>query len=476
MCKKLLSLILILCLSTTLIADPLPDLGDYSATVLTPARERKLTHEFLQMVHQSLPTFQDPIITAYLHTITTRLLTASGYRKTHLKFILIKQNDINAFAGPSGYVGVNTGLFTNVRNENELVAVLAHESSHIILHHIANGMAEAKTQMLPTLIGLAAAAALGATGAGSAGAGALSATMAVMANNSLQFSQGQEQQADIEGIRLMANAGYNPQSMVSMLNLFRQKYLLYNHSLLETLSDHPPIDIRIANAQNFATRTRAKQTKNDSALNFSLIQARVVVISQANDEANLLVFKNDRYNFGKYSLAANRYAYALSLIGMHKYQQAQPVVKKLVAEYPNERLIQLLQLELLTLEKNFSAAEKHLSQLETTYPHYAPLFHMKVNLALASKQPQRALRLVQEKVIYHPRDANYYYMLAHIYASDKQYTRARLNLAYAYYLNDNYHRALVLYQSLQQNHNLDKDSRDIVSAQIKKIQQLIINA
>ena len=44
-------------------------------------------------------------------------------------------NEPNAFALPGGKVGVNTGIFTVAKNQDQLAAVLGHEIGHVIARH-----------------------------------------------------------------------------------------------------------------------------------------------------------------------------------------------------------------------------------------------------------------------------------------------------------------------------------------------------
>ena len=55
-----------------------------------------------------------------------------SYAKTRLglKFYFTNSNLINAFATPSGYVGINVGLVLVTENEHELAGVIAHEIAH----------------------------------------------------------------------------------------------------------------------------------------------------------------------------------------------------------------------------------------------------------------------------------------------------------------------------------------------------------
>ena len=44
-------------------------------------------------------------------------------------------NEPNAFALPGGKVGVNTGIFTVAKNQDQLAAVIAHEIGHVVSRH-----------------------------------------------------------------------------------------------------------------------------------------------------------------------------------------------------------------------------------------------------------------------------------------------------------------------------------------------------
>ena len=54
---------------------------------------------------------------------------------------MVKDNGINAFALPGGFIGVNSGLLLETKNESELAGVLAHEIAHVTQRHIARSIA-----------------------------------------------------------------------------------------------------------------------------------------------------------------------------------------------------------------------------------------------------------------------------------------------------------------------------------------------
>ena len=68
----------------------------------------------------------------------------------------VRDPEINAFAMPGGFIGVNTGLIVASASESELAAVLAHEIGHVVQRHIARGMTQQNQNSMVMLASLAA--------------------------------------------------------------------------------------------------------------------------------------------------------------------------------------------------------------------------------------------------------------------------------------------------------------------------------
>lgn len=119
----------------------------------------------------------------------------------------------NAFALPGGKVGVNTGMFKVAENADQLAAVVGHELAHVMYRHGGERM----SQQLLAQAGLTAAQ-LAANASspenaqlivGALGAGAQVGVL-------LPFSRHHESEADLEGQRLMARAGFDPAQSVAL--------------------------------------------------------------------------------------------------------------------------------------------------------------------------------------------------------------------------------------------------------------------
>ncbi len=119
----------------------LPQLGDPADTALSPMQEARLGAEVVSQLYAYEYLVEDPQLTDYLTATGWRLAAASGARPERLQFFVIKDDRINAFALPGGYMGFNAGLITASEHEGELAGVMAHELAHVTQRHIARGAA-----------------------------------------------------------------------------------------------------------------------------------------------------------------------------------------------------------------------------------------------------------------------------------------------------------------------------------------------
>jgi predicted Zn-dependent protease len=146
----------------------------------------------------------------------------------------------NAFALPGGKVGVNTGIFTVAKNQDQLATVVAHEIGHVISRHHD----ERVTRQMGAQAGLGI---VGAMVGSQYGQNAASATSqfggaAVQAGLLLPNNRTQESEADVVGQRLMAEAGYDPHQAV---NLWQNMIAAGGSQPPQWLSTHPNPQSRI---------------------------------------------------------------------------------------------------------------------------------------------------------------------------------------------------------------------------------------
>ena len=146
-----------------------------------------------------------------VETVGRRIAAVSGAPDLAWEFTVIEDETPNAFALPGGKVGVHTGLFKVVENDDQLAAVMAHEVAHAIARHGAERMSQ-QVLLEGGLQGLGAAT-------GSAGTVQIAAAAAKL-GIILPYSRNQEAEADHIGLIYMARAGYDPRAAIELWKNF----------------------------------------------------------------------------------------------------------------------------------------------------------------------------------------------------------------------------------------------------------------
>ncbi|MBI2815279.1 MAG: M48 family metallopeptidase [Opitutae bacterium] len=122
---------------------------------------------------------------------------------------------INAFAMAGGKVGVFSGLFKIIQNDDQLASVLAHEIGHVAARHVHERLSQDMAIQGGGLL-------VGGIMAGS-GAGGLTSQAVIDAYGlstgitAVGFDRKKEKEADHIGLMYMARAGYDPEESVKVI-------------------------------------------------------------------------------------------------------------------------------------------------------------------------------------------------------------------------------------------------------------------
>lgn len=197
-----------------------------------PEQDIELGRQSAQQVSRQMPLLNDSNVNGYVQQLGGKLAARAPGYKFPYEFHVVGTKDINAFALPGGFIFVNAGTVASAKNEGELAGVIAHEISHVALRHGTNQATKAYIAKagLGVLSGIAGGSStdlgqvIGAIGG--AGANALF----------LKFGRTAESQADLEGARIMAEAGYDPRDMANFFKTLQEKG---GQRVPEFLSDHP---------------------------------------------------------------------------------------------------------------------------------------------------------------------------------------------------------------------------------------------
>lgn len=188
---------------------------------------------------------KDKAMLERIRVIGDRLIPLTGgFRQDALEWQwevnLESKNELNAYCAPGGKIMFFTGIITQLKlTDDEIAAIMGHEIAHALREHGRERMSQAYAQQMGLQIG----GSLLGIGTGQAQLIQQVATVAI----TLPHGRGQEAEADIVGLELMARAGYDPRAAVSLWEKMGQATGAGEPSFLST---HPSGPQRIAGIQS----------------------------------------------------------------------------------------------------------------------------------------------------------------------------------------------------------------------------------
>ena len=173
--------------------------------------EKKTVQKNHQEIVKALGLYDDQATQEYVQIVGQRLALSSDLPNEEFKFFVIDDEAINAFTTGCCNVYVNRGLLVNLNSEAELAGVLGHEIGHVTARHPARR----QTRGVAASLGAMAAAIL--TGNSAIGQLANIGAAAWMSG----YGRENEMEADRLGLKYMVKAGYNPESIGKVFNVFQ---------------------------------------------------------------------------------------------------------------------------------------------------------------------------------------------------------------------------------------------------------------
>lgn len=395
----------------------------------------QLEKEFVQLINQANNVIRDPLASQYINHLAKMLARHGQLEQPY--FFIVNSNEINAFAGPGGYIGVNSQLILATENESELAAVMAHEMAHVRLHHLYRLIEHQKQMRIPMLASLLASAALGVVNP-ILGTGAVMASASGFAQDSINFIRSNEKEADRIGIDMLIKSGLDPRGMAGFFKKMQMhSRYYYTANIPAILRTHPLDEDRIAEAEarslNLAKKNyidsldyrlfkesiratvmedskqlidyyRQRCQKNNSpALKVATINKKVqpqnAVPDSVREDSNTISMKKfpstiipQRSN----GEIACQYGYALALLNINQYQQSIEKLKLLLQQKPDNMYFVITMAQAEIGSKQYQNAVNRLHELQENYPdNYAAIYSYAQILVDAGQADKAAAILLQ---------------------------------------------------------------------------------
>lgn len=354
---------------------PLPDIGSSAGEILSPEQEYQYGARMLYEMRRVDLVLEDALIADYVHALGYRLVALSERPEQEFTFFVVRSNDINAFAAPGGFVGLNVGLMHTAESESEVAAVLAHEVAHVTQRHLVRAYESMQKATLPIALAMLGAVLASRNSSGDGTEAALIGGMGLLQQQAINFTRHNEYEADRIGIFTLAKAGFDPEAMAGFFGRMGRATRSNNTGEVpEFLRTHPVTTARITEAKNrVETIRRDPPTVTESAANearFRLMRERAHVLT-ASEPAKLVGIYRDQLRHADASQAtALRYGLAIALLRSGQAKAAGEELDTLLAAAPTEIAFLLPRAEARRIAGDTEGALKTLQALAELAPDH----------------------------------------------------------------------------------------------------------
>jgi len=200
---------------------------------LSVPEEQSLGRQMAGETRRGLVFVYDPVVQGYVRGIGESILRAAGPQPFEYHFYVVEDDQINAFAGPAGYIYIYTETILAARNASELAGVIAHEIGHVQRRHIANNYNRQRNTQIGYRAAVLAAAMLG--GGAAASAAQVGGGLAAVAYLN-SFGREAEMEADSFAVETLPRAGYDPNGLVTFFETLQRES---KGETTDFLSSHP---------------------------------------------------------------------------------------------------------------------------------------------------------------------------------------------------------------------------------------------
>jgi predicted Zn-dependent protease len=428
----------------------LPEIGDPSGTSFTPLQEKELGEAFFRSLHGEAEVSEDAEVEEYMQSIGQKLAANSDTPAQSFHFFVVEEPNINAFAGPGGYIGVNSGLILVTEAESELASVLGHEIAHVTQRHLYQAFqAQGRIQLVSFAAMLAAlfvGSKLSGSGYGSqpyctarnqgcqpsanAGQGLAMAAMGAGTQAMINFTRDNEAEADNVGMQILSRSEFDPRSMPTFFERMQQSTRFAGHATPEFLLTHPVTVSRIADTRSRAEKFPYRQYPD--SLTYQLIRAKLRVQSTRSPREAVGYF-NGIYNQGtQQQQDVTRYGLALALVADNRADEGIKLLQELMAEYPYQSHFINALAKAEMDRHNVPKAMEIFATARERFPDNAAI-RLNYAQALLSVKKYEPARHLLEEMIHGVATPDHYEMLARAYSGLGDEAESHRFLGEAYY-------------------------------------------
>jgi predicted Zn-dependent protease len=396
------------------LADGLPELGDASATVLSPLQEQAIANQIMRDVMSSGDVVSDVEITDYVQNLGYRLVANGPDQRQPFNFFVVQDNTINAFALPGGVIGVHTGLILAANSESEMASVLGHEIGHVVQHHMARMLAQQKRDSIISMASLALAV-LAARSNPQLGSGALTAASAAGVQKQLDYTREHEREADRVGLQILDSAGFDVRAMPAFFNTLLKSSRFVDGTAPSFLRTHPLTTERIADVKNRVENMPYRQVADSIEFHYMRAKLRAAY----GPAQNAIDYFEDNIRERRFaSEPAEHYGLALAYMRKNDLDGASRQLDWLRKNTVPHPYIETLAAKIEVARNHPEQAARLYAAGLAMFPSHRALIYGYAEHFLATNQNDKALKLISEKQPQYPDDPYFYELQSRAYTAE----------------------------------------------------------
>ncbi len=223
-------------------------LGRQQLMLVDQGQIAQLSASAWQDVLKQEKRWANPAANRRVETVGKRITTAAGRTDLEWEYAVFDDDQLNAFVLPSGKVGVYRGLLETVKNDDQLAAVLGHETGHVSARHAAERYSQ---QVAAGVGGTVAQVAVAQSDTKYKNEIVQALGLGVTFGVLLPYSRKHELEADRIGVDYMHRAGYKPMEAVELWKLMQAQG---GNKPPEFMSTHPAEGTRIRELEQHILR------------------------------------------------------------------------------------------------------------------------------------------------------------------------------------------------------------------------------
>jgi len=441
----------------------LPDMGDSSGTLITPAEEKEFGEAFFRSLHSQIAINQDAEIQEYIQSIGQKLVANSDAPSHPFHFFVVMENDINAFAGPGGYIGVNSGLILMTEAESELASVMGHEIAHVTQRHLFRAAEAAGRLSIPTAAATLAAILLG-TQSPALGQAAIMAIQAGNVQFQIDFTRENEEEADRVGMQTLAGSQFDPRSMPTFFERLQQSTRYYGQAIPEFLRTHPVTASRISDTRGRAETYPYKQYPD--SLGYQLTKAKIRVLTATDAAEARKYFQTGLTQGTLEQRTVARYGMGLIALNAQKYKEAETIFQLLTKEYPEQPQYAAALARTALDSRNYTTALDRYQKLVEQFPDNEAIKLEYISSLLKTGKTEQARKNLLSLSPKTQQLPVYWQLLAQVYSNLNQPAESHRYLAEYYYATGQTKDAILQIRLAQKSKGLNFQLSSILSERL----------